>query len=275
MKNKIIATMIMGMALMISNPITVSAVSEQPQETVTETPAEAATEATTEAVTNDVQMGKAYIKALYSSDIEMAADDIFVITYAVIGYTDVAKITVDASTITETTEIEMPVADYFVDKIEYQGNNAQIKTQGYGATLKFNAAPKGGSILYISIGQEQNDYLDETYEETYIIDDKHSNGPLNDPLDGRFVSNESTEFQYTTEDIDWDMEYDDNYGVEDQIQDATQKPEIEHYKDVDEESTEEVKEEKKEGSSINFGKLIFALLLFGGAGFVLWKINNK
>ncbi len=233
---------------------------------------------TTEASTknteeSDIQMGTAYIKSLYSSDIEISENDIFVITYTIRGYNENATITVDASTITDTPiEMDMPVADYLVTDIEYQGSNENIKKQGFGATLNFKSAPKGGTVLYLSIGKEQNEYIGTQYAETFIMDNEHIYGPTNDPaLGGRFnsatdASEVTTEYEYTTEDIDFDIEYDDNYGVEEQIQDGTQKPEIEHYNDVDEEDDEEEKPKNNSSRTI-----IFALLLMlGGIGMFVY-----
>lgn len=235
--------------------------------------------------TTENEMGQAYIKALYSSDITPSEGDIFIITYRITGYTDDATIKLDASAITETpAELNMPVADYMVTGIEYLGSNEQIIEQGYGSLLFFNSRINGGLFLYLSVGNEKNAYLEDNYHDTFIVDEAHSEyGPTNDPnMTGRFenpgtstdanTDNQTTEYQYTTEDLDFDMEYDDNYGVQEQIQDGLQEPEIEYY-DTEEEEVEVKNEEKPKG---NKGGVVFGFVLIGGVVvFLVWMKKHS
>ena len=237
----------------------------------------------------EIEMGTAYLKAVYSSDIEVHDGDIFVITYSVEGGTETAKIKVDASTIVEASaEMSMPSAYYTVKNIEYQGSNPVIQEQGFGMPHVFNSAPAGGLTTILYIGKEQCDKLEKDYADSYIVRDPDTNDKYTEQDEKRRQKRQKasntdsekevttaapteTEYQYTTEDLDFDMEYNDEYGVEEQVQDGSQVPEVEHYNDPSEITTEEqVVQKEDEEKKGGLGKLILPIFILVAAGGVLF-----
>lgn len=254
--------------------------------------------------TSDVEFNTIYIKSLYSNNIKSHDGDIFEITYKLEGYSDEAVIKVDASTMTENAaSAELPVSNYVITGIKYVGDNENIVTQGYAVNKYYKVYSKAESAVDINNNEnnETTEVNSETTEEN--IDTEVSEGSDNkknnknenniiiaigkeqvDSLKSSFdevvvVTGEDTSktktegstdnYEYVKEDISYDMEYNEDYGVEEQVQDGSQTPEVEHYKDIEEIEEEDEEDNNKKKSRTGSLLLVFVLLA-GGGGVFIW-----
>lgn len=102
------------------------------------------------------ETGKLKLTCTYSSDIKPDENDIFTISYALTGLSEVKTLKIDATSASKgEIETDVPYGIYNVLDISYEGNNEKIEAQGYGVDLIFRSVEgEDTDVLQVAVGSE-------------------------------------------------------------------------------------------------------------------------